>query len=158
MKVFKKSDTNSFIKQLQSSVKRVEENLIKGLQEAEYVINLDSQSMIPYDSGEAYESWFSRIENNPNELSLKVGYDEGGALPYLAIIHEVGPLDGGYGRKAWEDRGVDYTEEGFKITAINGQSVGKPEALHQPQTLFLKKALESNWKSIRDNNLKVNFK
>lgn len=157
-KIFGKNNIKKFQKSLLQGLDKVKDNIVVGLEKAEYMINLDSQSMIPYDSGEAYESWFSRIEVEKNQIKLVVGYDEQGRLAdYLPLIHEYIPVEEGYGSKAWEDRGVKYTDEGFKLTGIGGASIGKPSPMHQPQILFLRKAMEQNWQEVSTQIIKVSF-
>lgn len=148
--MFKGNMVKSFTEQLTKPLENVKVELKKQLQEAEFVINESSQQMIPYDSGDAYESWFSKIEQEPDEMILTVGYDEQGQLDYLKLIHEVGPIEGGYGKFALAPD-VDYTPQGFKLDNDS------PSPNHYPQTKFLEKAMTQNWASIKQ-KLEVKFK
>lgn len=142
--MFKKSDVKSFIKSLTDSTENVRENIVKGLEKGEYIIYESSQTMIPYDSGDAFESWFSEIDNQPKEITLTVGYDKEGRLAdYLPLVHETPP-------ETFADPNMIYSPEGWKM--IND----KPFA-HDPQIHFLLKGMEQNWDTIRTEYLKVNF-
>ena len=147
--MFDDKDITVLIDTLTASVQNTKKNVIEGLKEGEWMINADSQRMIPYDSGDAYESWFSNVKVEGNEVVLTVGYDETGRFSdYLPLIHEVAPIAGGYGRKA--DANQSYTSEGFKL--ITDKPID-----HEPQTKFLEKAINQNWPIIRDQKIKLDF-
>lgn len=147
--MFDSSEIEGWLLQLKGQVENTKENVKKGLQEGEFLINKDSQKMIPYDSGNAYETWFSNIKEDGDEIVLTIGYDEQGRfMDYLPLIHEISPIAGDYGRYA--DPKQQYTQEGFKLIT------DKPME-HEPQTKFLEKAIMDNWSTIRDDKIKIKF-
>lgn len=148
--MFKSSDLKRFKLELEKSLDQVVTGVMEQLDEAEKIIKADSQRWIPYDTGAAYNSYFTRIEQGDDYVKLIVGYDEAGQLPNLPLIHELGPIEGGYGWMA-QAPDINYTPEGFK------EDNNSPEAGHYPQSKFLEKAMTQNWGRIKQ-ELEVKFK
>lgn len=138
--MFSKSNVATFVAQLEAGLDNVKENVKKDMAELQPQIEDDAKRMIPYDTGAATDSYYSRIVEEGTDIVLYAGFDEQGALShYLPLIHELSPLEGDYGYRDFFVAKSEY----------------RPD--HDPQIKFLEKAVVQNWWTFRD-KIKVSFK